>query len=99
MAQYKRKATGTLDRIAKFIVFTKTQILWTLKFRRIGWVAHIIMEERIPKKVLNGKFHNTKSLGKQRTRWEDVVRRDALQVLGMRGWRRQHRNREKCRQF
>jgi hypothetical protein len=27
--------------------------------------------ERIPKPVLNGKFHNTSSIGKPRTRWAE----------------------------
>jgi hypothetical protein len=44
-------------------------------------------EEGIPKIVL-GKFRNPRSVGKPRTRWEDVVQRDALQILGIRGWRR-----------
>jgi hypothetical protein len=30
-------------------------------------------KERIPKKVLNGKFHTTRPVGKPRTRWADVV--------------------------
>ena len=37
------------------------------------------------KKGFFGKFHKTKSVGKPRTRWEDV-RRDALEILGIRGW-------------
>jgi hypothetical protein len=33
-------------------------------------------EERIlPKKILNGKLHNRRSVGKPKTRWEDVVYR------------------------
>jgi hypothetical protein len=32
--------------------------------------------ERIPKKILNGKFNNTRSVGKPRTRWESFVRRE-----------------------
>jgi hypothetical protein len=42
-------------------------------------------EERIPKKVLNRNFHTTRPVGRPRTRWVDVVERDALQVLGIRG--------------
>jgi len=30
MAQYKRRDTGTIDGIAKFIVFTKIQVLWII---------------------------------------------------------------------
>jgi len=37
------------------------------------------------KKVLNGNFHTTSTVGRPRTRWADVVQRDALQLLGIRG--------------
>jgi hypothetical protein len=49
--------------------------------------------------MLNGKFHNTRSAGKPRTRWEDVVERDAVQVLGIRGWRRRDGLREEWRRL
>jgi hypothetical protein len=49
---------------------------------------------KIPQKVLNGEFHNTRPVGKPRTRWEDVVRRDTPEILGIRGWRRWAEDRE-----
>jgi hypothetical protein len=41
-----------------------------IKIRRLGWAGHIIRTEegRIPKKVLNGKFHNTRPVGRTRIR-------------------------------
>jgi len=39
-------------------------------------------------KILNGEFHNIGSVQKPRTRWKDIVQRDAPQVLGLWGWRR-----------
>jgi hypothetical protein len=43
----------------------------------------IRMEEgRIPKKVLNRKFHNTRPVGRPKIRWEDAVQKDALQISG-----------------
>jgi len=51
-------------------------------------------EERIPKKVLDGKFHTTRPIGRPRTRYADVVQRDALQLLGIRGWKRRAANRD-----
>jgi len=51
-------------------------------------------EERIPKKVLNGTFDNTRPVGRPRTRWADVVQMDALQLLGVRGWRRRAEKRD-----
>jgi len=51
-------------------------------------------EERIPKKFLNGNFYTTRSVGKPRTRWADVVQREALQLLGIGRWRRNAENRK-----
>jgi hypothetical protein len=43
---------------------------------------------------LNGTFHNTRTVGRPRTRCEDVVQRDALQLLRIRGWRRRAGDRD-----
>jgi hypothetical protein len=58
-----------------------------IKIKRLEWAGHIIRmeEERVPKKVLNGNFHTTRPVGKPRTRRADVVQRDALQLLRIRG--------------
>jgi hypothetical protein len=56
-------------------------------------------EERIPKKVLNRKFHTTRPVGRPRIRWADVVQRDALQLLGTRGSRRRATNRVEWRRL
>ena len=64
---------------------------------RSGKLAGYIIrmeEERIPKKVLNRNFHATRPVGRPRTRWADVVQRDTLQLLGIRGWRRRAANRD-----
>jgi len=38
-------------------------------------------EERIPKTVLNGKFHNTRSIGKPRRRWAEYeIRENKLTI-------------------
>jgi len=71
-----------------------------IKIRRLEWAGHIMMEEeRIPQKVLNGNFHTTRPVGRPRTRWADVVQRDALQLLGTRGWGRRAANRDKWRRL
>jgi hypothetical protein len=56
-------------------------------------------EERIPEKVLNGNFHTTRPVERPRIRWADVVQRDALQLLGTRGWRRRAASRDKWRRL
>ena len=72
-----------------------------IKIRRLEWAGHIIRteEERNPKKVLNGNFHTTRPVGRPRTRWADVVQRDALQLLGIRRWRRRDANRDEWRRL
>ena len=51
------------------------------------------------KKVLNGNFHTTRPVGKPRTRWADVVQMDALQLLGIREWRRRAASRDEWRRL
>jgi len=70
-----------------------------IKFSRLERAGHIIQmeEERIPKKVFNGNFHTTRPVGRLRTRWADVVQRDTLQLLGIRGQRRPAENRDEWR--
>jgi len=72
-----------------------------IKIRRLGWAGHIIRmeQEMIPKKGLNGNFYTTRTVGRPRTRWADVVQRDALQLLGIRGWRRRAENRDEWRRL
>jgi len=73
-----------------YSLYKESNIVEDIKIRRLEWAGHIIRmeEERISKKVLNGNFHTTRPVGRPRTRWADVVQRDALQLLGIRGWRK-----------
>ena len=84
-----------------YSLYSEPNIVEDIKIRRLGWAGHIIRmeEERIPKKVLNGKFYITRPVGRPRTRWADVVQRDALQLLGIRGWRRRAENRDEWRRL
>jgi len=57
-------------------------------------------EERLQKKkVLNGNFYTKRQVGRPRTRWADVVQRAALQLLGIRSWRRRAENRDEWRRL
>jgi hypothetical protein len=71
-------------------------IVKDIKIRRLEWAGHIIRveEERIPKRFLNGNFHTTRPAGRPRTRWADVVQRDALQLLWTTGRKRRAANRD-----
>jgi hypothetical protein len=77
-----------------YTLYNDLNIVEDIKIR-----SHIIrMEgERIPKKVLNGTFHNTRPVERPRARWADMVQRDALQLLGVRGWRRKSSNKDEWR--
>jgi hypothetical protein len=81
--------------------YKEPNIVEDIKIRRLGWAGHIIRmeEERIPKKVLNGNFLTTRSVGRPRTRWADVVQRYGLQLLGIRGWRRRAENGDEWRRL
>ena len=68
-----------------------------IKIRILGWAGRM-EEERIPKNVLNGNFYTTRAVRRPRTKWADVVQKDALQLLGLRGWRRAE-NREELRRL
>ena len=72
-----------------------------IKIRILEWAVYVVRmeEERIPKKVLNGKFYTTRPLGIPRNKWADVVQRDALQLLGVRGWGRRGENRDEWRRL
>jgi len=53
-----------------------------------------VEDKKIPKKVLNGIFHNTRPVGKAEKKCEDVVRRESSQIPGIRRWRRRAEGRE-----
>jgi len=44
-----------------------------------------VEDKRIPEEVLSRKFHDTRPVGKPRTRWKDVVRRVTAQIVGITG--------------
>jgi hypothetical protein len=79
-----------------YTLYNHLNIVEDIKIRRLGWAGHIIRMED-PKMVLNGTFHNRRPVGRPRTKWADVVQRDALQLLGVRGWRRRAENRDEWR--
>jgi hypothetical protein len=51
------------------------------------------------KKRSKRKLPYHKPVGRPRTRWANVVQRDALQLLGIRGWRRRAANRDDWRRL
>ena len=84
-----------------YSLYNEPNIVEDIKSRRLGWAGHIIRmeKERIPKKILNGNFFTTRPVGRPRTRWADVVQRDALQLLGIRGRSRRAENGDEWRRL
>ena len=84
-----------------YSLYNEPSILEDIRIGRLRWAGHIIRmeEERIPKKVFNGNFYTTRPVGRPRTRWADVVQRDALHLLEIRGWRRRAENRNEWRRL
>jgi hypothetical protein len=77
-------------------------VRWELNFLSyVIYAGHILRmeDEIIPKKILYGKFHKRRPVGKPRTRWKDVVRRDTSEILGIRGWGRRAEDGEECRRL
>jgi hypothetical protein len=84
-----------------YSLYKESNIVKDIKIRRLESAGHIInMEDvRIPKKVIDGNFHTTRPVGRPRTRWADVVQRDATRLLGIRGWRKRAANRDEWRRL
>jgi hypothetical protein len=82
-------------------LYKEPNVVEDIKTRRLGWAGHIIRmeEERISKRGLNRNFHTLRQVGRPRARWADVVQRDALQLLGIRGWRSKAANWDEWRRL
>jgi hypothetical protein len=66
-----------------------------LRVRRLQWAGHLVRMNdcRIPKKSNRRK----KVCGKPRDRWEDVVWKDAIDLLWIRNWKAATRKKEDWR--
>jgi hypothetical protein len=68
-------------------------------FKRLMWVGHNVRmkHHHIPKKVLGSCFGERRQVERPRNRWEDVIQRDAANLLRIRNWKAAARDREKWR--
>jgi hypothetical protein len=71
-----------------------------IKFRRLQWAGHVIRmkEHHIPKKALHQTIHCKIQVGELRKQWEDGVREDAIELLGIQAWKTKAKDREFWRQ-
>ncbi|KAJ4439841.1 hypothetical protein ANN_07969 [Periplaneta americana] len=67
--------------------------------RRLEWVGHVYRMEgnRIPKKILEGKIHGKRPIGRPKNRWIDAVTIDSQDYLGTTAWRRLAQDRDSWR--
>lgn len=67
-----------------------------IKFRRLQWAGHVVRmdEKRIARRSFTQQMHGKRIVGKPRKRWEDEVRKDAVNILGIRAWKTKARDRE-----
>jgi hypothetical protein len=57
------------------------------------WAGHVVRMEQhlIPKKVLGSCFGGGRPVGRLRNRWEDVIHRDAANLIRIRNWKEEWR--------
>jgi hypothetical protein len=67
-----------------------------IHLKRLMWAGHVVRMEqhRIPKKVLGSCFGGGRPVGRSRNRWEDVIQRDAANLLQIPNWKAAARDEE-----
>ncbi|KAG8238981.1 hypothetical protein J437_LFUL005038 [Ladona fulva] len=67
---------------------------------RLRWAGHVqrMPKTRVAKKVFLESMGGKRPVGKPRARWEDNVSKDTRDLLGIRNWRQQSRDRDGWRQ-
>jgi len=62
----------------------------------LKWAGHVVMmdDSRIAQKIIGERFGRRRPLGKLRGRWDDVVWRDAIDLLHIRNWKMAARKRK-----
>ncbi|KAJ4435328.1 hypothetical protein ANN_17938 [Periplaneta americana] len=70
-----------------------------LASKRLEWAGHVYRMEgnRIPKKILEGKIHGKRPIGRPKNRWIDAVTIDSQDYLGTAAWRRLAQDRDSWR--
>jgi hypothetical protein len=63
------------------------------------WAGHVVRMEqhRIPKKILVSCFGEGRPVGRPQNRWEDVIQRNAANLLQIRNWKAAARDKEEWR--
>jgi hypothetical protein len=66
------------------------------RLKRLMWAGHVVRMEqhRIPKKVLGSCFGDGRPVVRPRNRWQDVIQRNAANLLRIRNWKAAARDKE-----
>jgi hypothetical protein len=66
-----------------------------IRLKRLMWAGNVVrMEHPIPKKVLGSCFGGGRPVGRPRNGWEDIMQRDAANLLQIRNWKAAERDKE-----
>jgi len=89
--EWKRRMNRELEEISK----GENMVKW-IKGQRMSWLGHLerMEEDRMPKKIFTQELGGTRRRGRPRKGWKEEAER-ALQVLGVRRWRKLVIDREK----
>jgi hypothetical protein len=70
-----------------------------ISLNRLMWAGHVVRMEQhcIPKKVLGRCFGGRRPVVRPRNRWEDVIQRDAANLLRILNWKAAARDEEEWR--
>jgi len=76
-------------------MFNDSDIVVHIKVKRLAWAGYLMRmsDERTLKKIFNTKPDGTRSVGRQKLRWEDGVAQDT-HILGVKRWKNAALNRD-----
>jgi hypothetical protein len=81
-------------------LYSSPEIIRQVKSRRMRWAGHVARmgEERKLYKLLVGKLEGKRPMGRPRSRWEDGIRMDLMEIgFGGVDWIRLSQDRDRCR--
>lgn len=80
-------------------LYREPSVSTCVRLMRLRWAGHIqrMPEYRIPKKLARGEMEGKRPVGKPKQRWEDNVKKDALEMLGIRNWKESAKDRDEWR--
>jgi hypothetical protein len=96
MTQYRTTESGKAGIMTS--LFKKPKLTTAIKVGRLFWAGYIqcMREDQMSKTLLNAKPNGRRNVGKPRTRWLDVVNKDARKIR-ISGWWSRALDREKWR--